>query len=67
MMSHEDWFRELRKPDRPSYVETGDNTTHPIRQIGLGQQTYLKNYLHVPTITKILVSVSQIIEQDMQL
>ena len=28
MMSHEDWFRELRKLERPSYVETRDDTIH---------------------------------------
>ena len=72
MMSHEDWFCELRKPDWPGYVETGDDTTHSIRHIGNvplgndGIQTYLKNFLHVPTITKNLVSVGQIVEQGMQ-
>ena len=72
MTSHEDWFQELRKPDRPGYVETGDDTTHSIRHIGNvpfgnnGKQTYLKNVLHVPTITKNLVSVGQIVEQGMQ-
>ena len=71
-MSHEEWFRELREPDRPGYVETGDDTTHPIRHIGNvpfgkeGEQTYIKNVLHVPTITKNLVSVGQIVEQGMQ-
>ena len=30
------------------------------------KQTYLKNVLHVSTITKNLVSVGQIVEQDMQ-
>ena len=30
------------------------------------KQTYLKNVLHVPTITTNLVSVGQIVEQDMQ-
>ena len=47
-------------------------TTHPIRHIGNvpfgnnGHQTYLKNVLHVPTITKNLISVGQIVEQGMQ-
>ena len=67
MTSHEDWFRELRKPDQPGYVETGDDTTHSIQHIANvpfgnnGDQTYLKNVLHVPTITKNLISVGQII------
>jgi hypothetical protein len=41
------------------FVEIGDDTTHPITQIGKvplsmqdGQTNYLKNVLHVPTITK---------------
>ena len=29
MMPHEDWFQDLRKPERPDYVETGDDTIHP--------------------------------------
>ena len=61
--SHKDWFRELRKPDLPGYVETGDDTTHSIRHIRNApfgnddKQTYLKKLLHVPTIMKNLVSV----------
>ena len=53
-------------------VETGDDTTHPIRHIGnvpfgeRGKQTYIKNVLRVPTITKNLVSVGQMVEQGMQ-
>ena len=72
MTSHEDWFRELHAPERPGYVETGDDTTHPIQHIGNvpfgnnGHQTYLKNVLHVPTITKNLISVGRIVKQGMQ-
>ena len=72
MTSHKEWFLELREPERPGYVETGDDTTHPIRHIGnvpfgeRGKQTFIKNVLHVPTITKNLVSVSQMVEQGMQ-
>ena len=72
MTSHEDWLRELRKPDRHGYVETRDDKTHRIGHIGNvpfrnnGKKTYLKNMLHVPTITKSLVSVNKIIEQGMQ-
>ena len=72
MMSHQDWFRDLRTPDRPDYIEMGDDTTHSIRHIHnvpLGkdaQKTCIKNVLYVPTITKNLVSVGQIVEQGMQ-
>ena len=72
MTSHEDWFRELRKPDQPGYVETGDDTTHTIRHIGNvpfgnnDEQTYLKNVLHVPTITKKLVCIKQILEHGLE-
>ena len=34
MTSHKEWFLELREPERPGYVETRDDTTHPIRHIG---------------------------------
>ena len=70
--SHEDWFRELRKPEQPGYVETGDDTIHPIQHVGNvpfdeeGNQTYIKNVLHVPTITKNLDSVDHIVDQGMQ-
>jgi hypothetical protein len=57
----------------PGFVETSDNTTHPITQIGkvplsmqCGQTKYLKDVLHVPTITKELVSVGQMVEQGLQ-
>ena len=72
MTSHANWFRELWKPESPGYVKTGDDTTHPIQHIGNvpfrndDEQTYLKNVLHVPTITKNLVLVGQIVEQGMQ-
>ena len=67
MMSHEDWFREIHAPERPGYVET-----HPIQHIrnvpfgNNGHQSYLKNLLHVPTITKNLISIGKIVEQGMQ-
>ena len=63
-MSHADWFLELQKPNRPDYVETGDDTSHAIQHVGNvpfskeDNQTYIKNVSHVPTITKNLVSVS---------
>ena len=72
MMSHQEWFRDLRTPDRPGYIETRDDTTHHIRHIWNvpfkkeDNQTCIKNVLHVPTITKNLVSIGQIVEQGMQ-
>jgi hypothetical protein len=57
----------------PGFVEIGDDTTHPITQIGKvplsmqdGQTKYLKDVLHVPTITKNPVSVGQMVEQGLQ-
>jgi hypothetical protein len=54
------------------FVETADDITHPITQIGKvplsmqdGQTKYLKDVLHVPTITKRLVSVGQMVEQGL--
>ncbi len=54
-------------------METSDDTTHPITQIGKGplsmedgQTKYLKDVLHVPTITKNLVSIGQMVEQGLQ-
>ena len=58
MMSHEDWFWELRKLERPRYVVTGDDTIHPIQLVGNvpfyeeGNQTYIKN-----VVTKIRACV----------
>ena len=72
MTSHQEWFRELRMPDRPDYIETGDDTPHLLQHISNvpfmkeGEQTCIKHVLHVPTITKNLDSVGQIIEQGMQ-
>ena len=71
MTSHEEWFSDLRTPDRPGYMETGDDTTHTIRHIcnvplGKGNNNEIKNVLHIPIITNNLVSVSPIMEQGMQ-
>ena len=65
MMSPQEWFCDLRMLDRPGYIETGDDTLHPIRHIDdvpfgkEGEQTCIKNVLHVPTITMNLVSVGK--------
>ncbi len=61
MTSHGEWFRDTKELKTPRFVETGDDTTHPITQISKvplsmqdGQRKYL-DVLHVPTITKKLV------------
>ena len=70
--SHAFWFQELLKPNQPIFVETGDDTIHPIQHVGNvpfgkeGNQTYIKNVLHVSTIMENLVSVGRIVEQGMQ-
>ncbi len=53
-------------------METGDDITHPITQIGKvplsmqdGQTKYLKYVFHVPTITKKLVFKVQMVEQGL--
>ena len=72
MTSPEDWFQELRKPEQPNFVETEDDTVPPIQHVSNvpfdeeGNQTYIKNVLHVPTITKNLDSVDHIVDQGMQ-
>ncbi len=57
--------RDTRDLKTPRFVEIGDETTHPITQIGKvplsmqdGQTKYLKDVLYVLTITKNLVLVS---------
>ena len=63
MMSHKEWFSYLEKPGQPGVVETGDDTPHPIEHVGevclshIGPKGKLMNVLHVPTITKNLVSI----------
>jgi hypothetical protein len=49
-------------------VEIGDDSTHAIEHIGNvpfnndGNNSYIKDVLHVPTITKNLVSIGQTVE-----
>jgi hypothetical protein len=70
--SHGECFRDTKDLKTPRFVETGDDTTHPITQIGKvplsmqdGQTKYWKDVLHVPTITKNLVSIGQMVEQGL--
>jgi hypothetical protein len=64
MTSHEEWFRDTKDLKTLGFLEIVDDTAHPITQIGKvplsmqdGQTKYLKDVLHVPTITKNLASV----------
>ena len=72
-MSHGEWFRDMKKLNVLGYVETGDDTNHSIshaRKVPLNMQDgkvkQLADVLHVPNITKNLVSIGQIIEQGLQ-
>ena len=53
-------------------VEIGDDSTHMIDHIrdvafkNHDNKGYMKDVLHVPTITKNLVSIGQIVDQGMQ-
>jgi hypothetical protein len=64
MTNHEEWFKDTKDLKTLGFVETDDDTTHPITQISKvplsmqdGQTKYLKDVLHVPTITKNLVFI----------
>jgi len=59
MTSHGEWFSDTKDLKTLGFVEIGDDITHPITQISKvplsmqdGQTKYLKDVLHVPTITK---------------
>ena len=64
MTSHGEWFKDLQTLENPGFVETGDDTAHPIAHTGNvplslqnGNVKYLADVLHVPNITKNLVSI----------
>ena len=71
MMSHKEWFSYLEKPMQLGVVATGDDTPHPIANVGevplshVGQKGKLMNVLHIQTIPKNLVLVGQIVDQGM--
>ena len=62
MKSYEEWFSFLEKLEQTGVVGIRDDTPHPIvhvREVPLsyiGQRGKLMNILHIPTITKNLVS-----------
>ena len=73
MTYHQNWFNKMKEPNKPGYVETGDDTMHPIEHVGNvplsmhdGKEKYMADVLHVPTITKNLVSIGQMVEQGLQ-
>ena len=72
MKNHEEWISRLEKPEQSGFVKTDDDTSHPIEHIGdvplihIGQEGRLRNVLHVPMITKNLLSVGHIVDQGMQ-
>ena len=73
MTHHKIWFNELHAPEKPGYVKTGDDTLHPIEHVGKvplsmhdGKTKHMADVLHVPTITKNLVSVGQMVDQGLQ-
>jgi hypothetical protein len=63
MTSHEEWFMNIREPEKRGVVETGNYSTHTIEKIddvpfnNNGNNNYIKDVLHVPTITKKFVFV----------
>ena len=73
MTGHAEWMQDARKMEKPGFVETGDDTAHPIVQIGKiplsmqdGKKKYMSDVFHVPNITKNLVFVGQMVEQGLQ-
>ena len=69
MTSHGKWFSDVKNLKKPGYVKTGNDTAYPIAQVGKvplamqnGRTKYLSDVLHVPNITKNLVSVGQMVE-----
>ena len=74
MTHHKNWFNKLHAPKKPRYVEIGDDTLHPIEHVGKvplsmhdGKTNHMADVLHVPTITKNLVFVGQMVDQGLQM
>jgi hypothetical protein len=72
MTNHGERFRDIKDLKTLGFVETSDDTTPPITQIGKvplsmqdGETKYLKDVFYVPTITKKLVLVGQMVEQGL--
>ena len=69
MTNHEEWFFYLEKLEQLEVVEIVEDTPHHIKHIGdaplshVGQKGIMRNILHIPTITKNLVSIGQNVDQ----
>ena len=68
MTYHKNWFNEMHASKRPGYVETSDHTLHPIEHVEKiplsmhdGKTNHMVDVLHVPTITKNLIFVGQMV------
>ena len=73
MTNHGEWFKDVKNLEKPGYVETSDDIVYPIAHVGKvpldmqdGRTKYLLDVLHVPIITKNLVSIGQMVEQSLQ-
>jgi len=72
MTSHGKWFKDIRDLKTSRFVQIGNDTTHPITQIGKvslsmqdGQTKYLNDVLYVPKITKKTIFVGQMVKQGL--
>ena len=68
--SHGEWFIDVKFLEKLGYVETSDDIVHPIAHICKvslamqdGRTKYLSNVLHVPNITKNLISIGQMLSK----
>ena len=72
MFSKEEYFSNLQEPKKRGLLETGDNTQHEIKELGdvkldgNHKAKSLCEVLHVPTITKNLIYVGQMVERGYQ-
>ncbi|MCO5556725.1 hypothetical protein L7F22_010277 [Adiantum nelumboides] len=73
MTNRGEWFNNMHTLQHAGYVQTGDDTTHPIAHTNYvplstrkGKEKYLADVFHVPNIIKNLVFVGQMVEQVLQ-
>ena len=73
MSYNKEVFENLHAPNVFGYVQTGDDTRHSVELVGqiplqdtCGTRNKLIDVLHVPTITKNLISIGQMVEKGLQ-